>query len=145
MLFEAMFLNPPGIHESHILLTGLALLGMIIGLALIRRAAGEDPDREPSSWRYRQVDAIRPAARRNGLPTIGWIATRLAMSVTVGVLLFVLLAPALFEGFGIVGAYAPWLWLLAVALAAAGTLWIFRIAWRGPEAGPTAWRYRRKL
>jgi hypothetical protein len=145
MLFEAMFLNPPGTHDSNILLIGLPLLGTIIGLALIRRAAGEDPDREPSSWRYRQVDAIRPAADRDGLPTIGWIATRLAMSVTVGVLVFVLLAPVLLEGFGFTAAYAPWLWLMAIGLAAAGTLWIFRIAWRGPEAGATAWRYRRKL
>jgi hypothetical protein len=142
MLFDAMFLNPPGTDHSRILLIALPLLGMIVGFALVRRAAGEDPDRVPSSWRYRQVDAIRPAAPRHGLPTIGWIATRLAMSVTVGVLVFVLLAPVLLEGFGFVAAYAPWLWLLAIALAAAGTLWIFRIAWRGPEAGPTAWRYR---
>ena len=145
MLFEAMFLNPPGNDESRIFLMGLALLGMIIGLVLVRRAAGDDPDHEPSSWRYRQVDAIRPAAPPHGLPTMGWIATRLAMSVTVGVLVFVLLAPALLEGFGFMAANAPWLWLLAIALAAVGTLWIFRIAWRGPEAGPTAWRYRRRL
>ena len=58
MLFDAMFLNPDGINPSLILLA-IGMTGLIVGFAWIRRAAGPDPDKEPSFWRYRQVDKVR--------------------------------------------------------------------------------------
>lgn len=64
------------------------------------------------------------------------------MLVAIGVLGFTLLAPGLLEGFGWAVAYAPWLWLVAIGLAAAGTAWIFRIAQGNAPADPGRWRYR---
>jgi hypothetical protein len=141
MLFGAMFLNPDGINTQ---LVGLAIAfaGWIVGFVWLRRIAGPDPDKEPSFWRYRRVDRVRPLSKVTRLPTPGWIATRLAMVVTVGVLVFVLLAPALFEASGSAAAYAPWLWLAAIGLASAGTFWIFRIARANPEGDTRSWRYR---
>ena len=63
----------------------------------------------------------------------GWIATRLAMAVAAGVLVFVF-APRLLRVFGSAVANAPWLWFVAIGLASAGTLWILRIARADPEA-----------
>ena len=87
MLFGAMFLNPDGFNPSLILLA-VGMTGLIVGFAWIRRAAGPDPDKEPSSWRYRQVDKVRWPSNVK-LPMPGWIATRLAMAVAAGVLVFV--------------------------------------------------------
>ena len=140
MLFGAMFLYPDGINPSLILLA-IGLTTSIVGFAWIRRAAGPDPDKEPSFWRYRQVDRVRPPLKFNW-PTPGWVATRLAMVVAAGVLVFILLAPGLLEAFGYAAAYAPWLWFGAVALASTGTFWIFRIARANPEADTRSWRYR---
>jgi hypothetical protein len=141
MLLDAMFLNPPGVNPQ---LFGLAIgmTGLIVGFFWLRRIAGPDPDKEPSFWRYRQVDKVRRPSKVNWLPTPGWIATRLAMVVAVGVLVFVLLAPGLLEAFGYAAAYAPWLWIAAIGLASAGTFWIFRIARASPEADSRPWRYR---
>lgn len=142
MLADAMFLGPGGPNAKLIVLL-LSGVGLLIGLFWLRRVAGPDPDDEPSFWRYREIDAIRSPRNPRHLPTLGWIATRLTTVVASGVLCFVLLAPALLDGFGGVAVEAPWLWLAAVGLAAAGTVWIFRIAYRGPEheARPS-WRYR---
>jgi hypothetical protein len=140
MLFGAMFLNPDGFNPSLILLA-VGMTGLIVGFAWIRRAAGPDPDKEPSFWRYRQVDNVRPPLKVDW-PTPGWIATRLAMVVSVGVLVFVLLAPTLLEAFGVAVNHAPWLWFGAVSLASAGTFWIFRIARPNSEADTRSWRYR---
>jgi hypothetical protein len=141
MLFGAMFLNENGINPQ---LVGLAIAfaGWIVGFIWLRRIAGPDPDKEPSFWRYRQVDEVRRPSKVNWLPTPGWIATRLAMVVAAGVLGFVLLAPGLLEPFGGAVAYAPWLWFIAIGLASAGTIWIFRIARANPDAESTFWRYR---
>ena len=140
MLFGAMLLNDNGINPQ---LVGLAIAfaGWIVGFVWLRRIAGPDPDKEPSFWRYRQVDEVRGPSKVNW-PTPGWIATRLAMVVAAGVLVFVLLAPGLLEAFGYAAAYAPWLWFGAVALASTGTFWIFRIARANPEADTRSWRYR---
>jgi hypothetical protein len=140
MLLDAMFLNPGGFN-AQLLLFGICAIGWIVGVAWLRRIAGPDPDKEPSFWRYRQVDEVRRPSKVNWLPTPGWIATRLAMVVSIGVLAFVLVAPALLEAFGYAAAYAPWLWFAAIGLAAAGTFWIFRIA-RNPESETRFWRYR---
>ncbi len=141
MLLDAMFLNPPGINPQ---LFGLAvgMTGLIVGFFWLRRIAGPDPDKEPSFWRYRQVDKVRRPLKVNWLPTLGWIATRLAMVVATGVLAFVLLAPALLEAYGGAVAYAPWLWIVGVSLAAVGTTWIFRIAREDPDGDARSWRYR---
>lgn len=140
MLLDAMFLDPGGINPQ---LVGLAIAfaGWIVGFVWLRRIAGPDPDKEPSFWRYRQVDEVRPS-KVNWLPTLGWIATRLAMVVAAGVLGFVILAPALLEAFGSAVAYAPWLWLAAIGLASVGTFWIFRIARANPDSQSRFWRYR---
>lgn len=140
MLFDAMFLNPTGFNPQ-LLVLGIFLIGWIVGVAWLRRIAGPDPDKEPSFWRYRQVDNVRRPSKLNWLPTPGWIATRLTIVVSVGVFAFVLLAPSLLEAFGGAVAYAPWLWFAAIALASAGTYWIFRIA-RDPESETRLWRYR---
>lgn len=141
MLFGAMFLNDNGINAQ---LVGLAIafVGWIVGFVWLRRMAGPDPDKEPSFWRYRRVDKVRPLSKATRPPTAAWIATRLAMVVSVGVLAFVLLAPALLEAFGSAAAYDPWLWLASIGLAAAGTFRIFRIARANPEADTRSWRYR---
>lgn len=34
-------------------------------------------------------------------------------------------------------------WALAVVAAAVGSVWLVRVARRGPEDGPSRWRYRR--
>jgi hypothetical protein len=141
MLFVAMFLYPDGINPNLILLA-IWMTGLIVSFAWLRRIAGPDPDKEPSFWRYRQVDEVRRPSKVNWLPTPGWIATRLAMVVAVGVLAFVLLAPALLEAYGGAVAYAPWLWIIGVSLAAVGTTWIFRIAREDPDGGARSWRYR---
>jgi hypothetical protein len=140
MLFDAMFLNPTGFNPQ-LLVLGICAIGWIVGVAWLRRIAGADPDKEPSFWRYRQVDHVRRPSKVNWLPTPGWIATRLAMVVAVGVFAFVLLAPSLLEAFGGAAAYAPWLWFAAIGLASVGTFWIFRIA-RDPESETRFWRYR---
>jgi len=140
MLLDAMFLNPDGSYTRFVPL-GIAALGIVIGFIWLRRIAGPDPDKEPSFWRYRQVDKVHRSSKVHWLPTPGWIATRLAMVVSIGVLAFVLLAPALLEAFGYAAAYAPWLWFAAIGLASAGTFWIFRIA-RDPESETRFWRYR---
>jgi hypothetical protein len=141
MLLDAMFLDPPGFPPSFLPLA-IAMSGTIVGIFWLRRIAGPDPDKEPSFWRYRRVDKVRPRSKIDWLPTPGWIATRLAMVVSVGVLAFVLLAPALLEAFGGAVAHAPWLWMAAIGLASAGTFWIFRIARANPEADTRSWRYR---
>jgi len=129
MLFGAMFLNPDGINASLIVLA-VCVTGLIVGFAWIRRITGPDPDEEPSSWRYRQVDKVRWPSN---VPMPGWIATRLAMAVAAGVLVFVF-APRLLRVFVYAVANAPWLWFVAIGLASAGTLWILRIARADPEA-----------
>jgi hypothetical protein len=141
MLFGAMFLNPDGFGSSFLPLA-IGAVGSIIGIVWLRRIAGPDPDKEPSFWRYRRVDKVRPRSRIAWLPTPGWIATRLAMVVSIGVLTFVLLAPALLEAYGGAVAYAPWLWLVGVGLAAVGTTWIFRIAREDLDGDARFWRYR---
>lgn len=140
MLLDAMFLDPGGLNLGLISLA-IAMSGTFVGFLWLRRIAGPDPDKEPSFWRYRQVDEVQPS-KVHLLPTPGWIATRLAMVVSVGVLAFVFLAPALLEAYGGAVAYAPWLWLVAVALAVVGTTWIFRIARPNPDSESTFWRYR---
>jgi len=141
MLFDAMFLDPPGFNRSFLAMA-IAAIGLVVGFIWIRRITGPDPDKEPSFWRYRRVDNVRRPSKVHWLPTPGWIATRLAMVVAVGVLLFVLLAPGLLEAFGNAVAYAPWLWIAAIAMASAGTLWIFRIARANPDSESRFWRYR---
>ncbi len=131
MLFGAMFLYPDGINPNLIVLA-VCVTGMIVGFAWIRRITGPDPDKEPSSWRYRQFDKVRWPSNVKW-PRPGWIATRLAMAVA-GVLVFALLAPRLLNAFVYAVANAPWLWFVAIGLASAGTLWIIRIARAGTEA-----------
>jgi hypothetical protein len=141
MLFDAMFLNP--VDPAFSLTPPLVgLVGMVVGVLWLRRMAGSDPDKEPSSWRYRRIEGLSERKPRKPLPTPGWIATRLAMVFATLVLGFVVAAPALFLDFGYALRYAPWVWLAAVGLAGVGTAWIFRIARRSPEAGPSYWRYR---
>ena len=140
MLLDAMFLDPGG-FSPRLLVLAIAASGTIIGLLWLRRIAGDDPDKEPSFWRYRRVDEVRRPSKVNWLPTMGWIATRLTMVLSVGVLAFVLLAPGLLEAFGSAPAIARWLWIAAIGLASAGTYWIFRIA-RDPESETRFWRYR---
>ncbi len=129
MLFGAMFLNPDGFNPS-LILFALGMTGLIVGFAWIRRAAGPDPDKEPSFWRYRQIDKVSWPSK---VPMPGWIATRLAMAVAAGVLVFVF-APRLLRVFVSAVANAPWLWFVAIGLASAGTLWILRIARADPKA-----------
>jgi hypothetical protein len=131
MLFGAMFLNPDGINTSLVALA-IAITGLIVGFAWIRRITGPDPDKEPTSWRYRQVDRVRWPSNVK-LPMPGWIATRLAMAVAAGVLVFAF-APRLVKALGFAIANAPWLWIVAIGLVSAGTLWIIRIARAAPEA-----------
>jgi hypothetical protein len=131
MLFEAMFLNSGGLNPRLIVLA-IAVIGLIVGNAWLRRIAGPDPDREPSTWRYRDVRIPRQ------WPTTGWLATRLAMTLAVIVFVIVFISPAI----GL--AEASLRWLAAVALAAIGTVWIFRIARNDPEAGAPPWRYRER-
>ena len=141
MLFGAMFLNPDGINPQHVGLA-IAFVGWIVGFVWLRRIAGSDPDKEPTFWRYRQVDEVRRPSEVNWLPTLGWIATRLAMVVAAGVLGFLILAPGLLEAFGSAVTHAPWLWFVAIALASVGTLWVFRIARGNPDSESRFWRYR---
>jgi hypothetical protein len=131
MVFGAMFPNPDGFNPSVILLA-LGMTGLIVGFALIRRAAGPDPDKEPSFWRYRHADKVRWLSNVKW-PMPGWIATRLAMAVAAGVLVFAF-APRLLRVFVHAVGNAPWLWLVVIGLASAGTLWILRIARADPEA-----------
>ena len=131
MLFDAMFLNPGGFNPN-LIVFALGMTGLIVGFAWIRRAAGRDPDKEPSFWRYRQADKVRWLSNVK-LPAPGWIATRVAMAVAAGVLVFVF-APRLFRVFVYAVGNAPWLWFVAIGLASAGTLWILRIARADPEA-----------
>ena len=126
---EPMFLNPGGFHPQGALLV-IGIVGLVVGFAWIRRIVGSDPDREPSSWRYRKV------RRPREWPTIGWLATRLGMTLAAVVLVAVVTAPAT----GLTAA-SP-VWLAAVAMAAIGTVWTFRIARPDPEAGTPPWRYR---
>ena len=131
MLFDAMFLNPGG-FSPNLILFALGMTGLIVGFAWIRRAAGRDPDKEPSFWRYRQADRVRWLSNVKW-PMPGWIATRLAMAVAAGVLVFVF-APRLLRVFVYAVGNAPWLWFVAIGLASAGTLWILSIARAAPEA-----------
>lgn len=131
MLFDAMFLYPDGFNPS-LILFAVGMTGLIVGFALIRRAAGPDPDKEPSFWRYRQVGKVRWPSNLK-LPIPGWIATRLAMAVAAGVLLFVFV-PRLLKAFGWAVANAPWPWIVAIGLASAATLWISRITRADPQA-----------
>jgi hypothetical protein len=131
MVFGAMFLYPDGINPNLILLA-VCITGLIVGFAWIRWAAGPDPDKEPSFWRYRQADKVRWLSNVKW-PMPGWIATRLAMAVASGVLVFVF-APRLLRVFVYAVGNAPWLWFVAIGLASAGTLWILRIARADPEA-----------
>jgi hypothetical protein len=131
MLLEAMFLNPGGLNPRLIILA-IAVIGLIVGNAWLRRIAGPDPDRQPSAWRYRDVRIPRQ------WPTTGWLATRLGMTLAAVVFLIVLAAPAI----GL--APASPLWLASVVLAAIGATWIFRIARANPEAGTPPWRYRER-
>jgi hypothetical protein len=131
MVFGAMFLYPDGINPNLILLA-VCITGLIVGFAWIRWAAGPDPDKEPSFWRYRQADKVRWLSNVKW-PMPGWIATRLAMAVAAGVLVFVF-APRLLRVFVYAVGNAPWLWFVAIGLASAGTLWILRIARADPEA-----------
>jgi hypothetical protein len=59
MLLDAMFLNPKGFDLGLILLA-IGAVGTIVGIAWLRRIAGPYPDREPSFWRYREVDEVPP-------------------------------------------------------------------------------------
>jgi hypothetical protein len=131
MLFDAMFLNPDGINSQ---LVGLAIAfaGWFVGFVWLRRIAGRDPDKEPSFWRYRQADKVRWLSNVKW-PMPGWIATRLAMAVAAGVLVFVF-APRLLRVFVYAVGNAPWLWFVAIGLASAGTIWILRIPRADPEA-----------
>jgi hypothetical protein len=141
MVFDAMFLNSDGFNLGFLLLA-IAAIGTIVGTLWLRRIAGPDPDKEPSFWRYRQVDQVRRPSKVNWLPTPGWIATRLTMVVSVGVFAFVLLAPVLLWPNRGAVADAPLIWIVAVALAAVGTRWIFGIARADPESERRSWRYR---
>ena len=131
MLFGAMFLNENGINPNLILLA-ICITGLIVGFAWIRWAAGPDPDKEPSFWRYRQADKVRWLSNVKW-PMPGWIATRLAMAVAAGVLVFVF-APRLLRVFVYAVGNVPWLWVVAIGLASAGTLCILRIARADPAA-----------
>lgn len=131
MVYGAMFLYPDGINP-HLILLAICITGLIVGFAGIRWAVGPDPDKEPSFWRYRQADKVRWLSNVKW-PMPGWIATRLAIAVAAGVLVFVF-APRLLRVFVYAVANAPWLWFVAIGLASAGTLWILRIARADPEA-----------
>ena len=141
MFLEAMFLNPGGFDSGPILFA-IGMTGLIVGFVWMRRIAGDDPDKEPSFWRYRKVEKVSRPSKVNRLPTPRWIATRLTMVVSVAVFAFVLLAPALLWANRGAVADAPLFWIVAVALAAIGTTWIFRIARADPESGTKTWRYR---
>jgi hypothetical protein len=146
MLLDAMFLNPGGFDPSLILLA-IAATGMIVGFAWLRRMAGPDPDREPSFWRYHRLEGVRTAQPSKLRWTPGWLATRLQMVLAVAVFAIVLVWPAVDLADinpSIGGPLAAIVWLAAVALSGTGTVWIFRIARRDPETGPSPWRYRRR-
>ena len=70
MLFGAMFLYPDGINPNLVLLA-IGMTGLVVGFAWIRRTSGPDPDKEPSFWRYRQVDKVRRPSKVQWLPTGG--------------------------------------------------------------------------
>jgi len=128
MLFEAMFLNPGGFNPQLITLA-IAVIGLIVGNVWLRRIAGTDPDREASTWRYRKVHVPRQ------WPTTGWLATRSGVMLAVIGFVIVLASPE-------IGLAAGPIWLVAVVLAAVGTVWTFRIARADPEAATPPWRYR---
>lgn len=140
----AMMLNPVAGPWWAFLVPVAGVAGLIVGFLWMRHIVGRDPDDEPSFWRYREIDDIRKSDRRKGLPTFGWIATRLTMAFAIGVFAVVIASPFLgLAGTGTMLQVGDWLWLSAVALSGAGTVWIFRIAYRGPEHGARpSWRYR---
>jgi hypothetical protein len=66
MFLDAMFLNPVGFDSGPILFA-IGMTGLIAGFVWLRRIAGDDPDKEPSFWRYRDVDEVPPPSTADRL------------------------------------------------------------------------------
>jgi hypothetical protein len=141
-----MMLNPGGFNAGWWLFL-IAAVGLLVGFVWLRRISSldEDPDRSFTRLSGRRGGGSRlPDAP--GIPTRGWLLTRGAIVIGLGAIAFAVVGPQVmrrwnpaFEAGGI----AILIWILAILAAVVGTGWMIRIAIRGPEDGPQAWRSRR--
>ena len=146
----AVFLNPGGPPWS-LIVFGVAIVGVVVGLAWIWRISRMGEDLNASFWRSHprgghgsRLPAFDPFDER---PTWGWIVTRLEIIVALGSIVVAIAGPALLtrwerplnEHLGLAVA----LWAIAITTALVGTLWILRIASRGPEHRSSWWRSSR--
>ena len=147
MLFEAMFLAPPG-PDWGLVLAIACFGGLAVGLIWLRRIADGDEDPDRSFWRYqgqRGGGSAIPSAPE--LPTWRWLVTRVAILISIGAVLVAATGPlalrrwdrVLDESFVL----AVLAWAGAVLASVVGTAWILRIARRDPEHDSPPWRYRR--
>lgn len=134
-----------GTRTDGTLLLVAAIVAMAIGIVWLRRIATLDDFSDRSFWRSQREGgwgSWLPTTPE--IPTGRWVVTRAEMSIAVVALAAAVGGPIVLTRWDRPLALAPELavvfWLVAVASAAAGTGWILRIARRGPEAGPSAWR-----
>ena len=123
---------------------------MIAGTLWLNRIGAGDDDPDRTFWRYQGKDrGSRLAWIPDGPepPTGRWLATRAGMAFSAGAVVVALVGPLVMtrwervlEDALVLAAPA---WALAVVAAAVGSIWLVRIARRGPEDGPSPWRHRR--
>lgn len=126
-----------------------AIVAMLVGFVWLRRIATLDDHTDRSFWRShgeRGWGSWLPTTP--ALPTPGWVVTRAEMAIALVGLAAAVGGPMALtrwqRAFALDAGLAVGLWLVAVALAVVGARWILRIARRGPEAGPSAWRRDRR-
>jgi hypothetical protein len=164
MVFDAMFLNPDGFNLGFLPLA-IAAIGTIVGTLWLRRIAGPDPDKEPSFWRYRQVDKVRRPSKVQWLPTAGdalmdlnefmaesnararrgraagrWMI--FGVLVVLAFMVFVWIASPNFIGGYDAGPLALTVPAIGVVGLVVGFIWMVRIFRADPEPKTNGWRYR---
>ena len=149
MLASAMFLNPTDGPNWGLIVAAVAITGLLVGFAWIRRISSfdEDPNRSFSRLNRRRsgtrIPSISALPRR---PTAGWLLTRGAIAIGGGSIVAAVAAPLVIRRWDHaleLGPVAMMVWLAAVAAAVIGTIWMAWIALRTPEDGRQTWRYRR--
>ena len=145
---SALFLNPPneGVPPWGAIVAIVAFTGLVVGFFWIRRISGGDEDPDRSFWRYQgQRGGGSSIPSTPDLPAWRWLFTRGAVVFGIGAVAFAIAGPLVlrrWEGVLEGGPPAVLVWLIGVAAAVVGTVWIIRIARRSPEDGAPPWRYR---